>query len=988
MTQMKRIGPRWSPWLAFLALLMAFLAADAWANGVCSSTPVKVWVQPSGDNIANAYALQNEPRTYFGRAEGGTSGTWEYKWDFSDGTSTAFSPVGNPNYINYDNKAFATFGTQWALLTVRDPANTCDSASAQINLNVIAAGSDDQNRQKNSAIDRGLRWEYQTKNDNGASANWEGSIASTGLALIAFENQGHNLQSPDSDLYKKSVQQGVQWLLDNAVSVQMTNQRCIGNPETAPSGDTMVDGIGVVFGGNNWDSGYYAGIAVLAIANSADKAFAQSYIASTGSPVNGLSLYQIGIQAKDYLAWSQGDGSGGGGTSASCNEPIGGGPMTVYYGGLGVTDVQGYMSVNDLAAIGGCGGTFLIDWGDGTAPTPYVDNQMWCPYYGPNQGYPEMSYYNAGPTHSYAAGGNYTVSFSYTGTDAASGNPIVTPLCSVVVNATGAHLCGYVDATQGAGGWRYTANYGDSDNSATQWDILALTELKNRWGIQVNPEVVYMNDQWLDYSACNYGPVGSGKGYGFGYTSPDNWCNYQKSAAGLIMMHYTGRTLGDDMMVNDLAFLGNRWDTSGGDNNFGNHYGMYAMYKAMKIWNMPTIHDSTNTARNWESEYDNDLINRQQGDGSWYDNGGWFNQSQASSTALAILAPAVASLPPVANPGGPYGPISPNTLQTLDGSASYHKDPSKHIVKYEWDFDSTDGMWWATKPAPGAGEGGTGVTTTVAYPDVGHDQTYTVTLRVTDDSTPPLQDVKTTTVSVHSGEVAPIAKTNGPWTALPNTMITFDGSASFDPNDPAHCSGGSCVLNGGVPDHIVSYEWDLNGDGIYNNADGSDGTCVAGTNCAKVQKSFPNPVSLPARLRVCDSFGQCNVSSDALNVVSIALVYGQNYQTCYHKPIDRFTDEIGMAVVFKNQGNTEAEHVVMTLTSVPTNMTILNGTANLGNMNPGQSVTTACNPTAQTADIRLRWNKKIQPTGNWTWQATFDLLGTHYTVFNIPPMGP
>jgi len=946
------IGPRW--WLC-VAFMLATLAGNAWAD------PVQVWVQPNGKIPATAYALQGEPRDYFGRAECNACGALEYKWDFSDGTSTAFAGVGNARYIDYAGKSFATFGTHWAKLTVREAANTANTASAQVDLEVIAATSDTLNRQKNSAIDRGLRYMYQQEqttasgayfsgsnscgnasisldgyggatstfdsyiysgdltqlgcsgtftidwgdgaieavptddtycpynptdgyatvgydgnypqhtytssgpytvstsfNDGvhapvsvcstsispvvaapSAASSWPGSgatIGSTGMALVAFENHGHNLQSPDSDIYKTSVQRGIQYLLDNATKEALGTQPCIGDPE-ANDGDLNADGMGVRIGDDNM---YTTSIAVLALVNSADKAYAQSHYAATGNALNGMSFFDIAVDAKDWLAWAQVDS-------------------------------------------------------DGSCPATSTAN----------------------------------------------------------------------------GGWRYIANSYDSDNSVTQWPVLALSEAKNRWDIGVNPLVISELNKWLAYSQCGDGS--------FGYESPTNWCNFPKAAAGLIMLHYGGKTLADVPVTSVLSYLDSNWNTSGGDGNFNNHYSMYGLYKAMKVWEKTTL-----GSHNWEQEYDQNLITRQNSNGTWDDQGGWMDQAFSTYAAVAILAPAVAGLPPVANAGGPYPAISAGQDLTLDGSGSYHQDPAKNIVGYQWDFDASNGLWWDTKPAPdNDAEGKNGVGPTVSYPDIGHNQAYTVTLRVKDDTTPPEFATATATVNVTTGNVPPVPLTNGPWTALPGTEIVFDASASYDPNDPAHCSGSSCL-----GDSIALYEWDLDGDGNFNEANGDDGTPVTADRRI-VKKSYPAPISLPAILRVTDSKGPLTATStNTLNVVSIALVYGQQYETCFRDPIDRFRDRLGLSIKFKNQGNAEAEQVKMTLASTPSNLTIKKGVANLGTMAAGAEKVTACNPATKTADIEVEFNRRNVPTGGWSWNAEFELGGVHYTVSGIPPLGP
>ena len=951
---------------------MMLVSGGVWAD------PVQVWVQPSGDSFAKAYALQNEARTYFGRAECNACGALEYKWDFSDGSSTGFVGAGNPRYLPVDGKSFAAFGTQWARLTVRDSADIANTASAQVDLQVIAAASDNLNRQKNSAIDRGLRWIYQNEYDNGAGDSSWGGVGYTGMALVAMENHGHNLQSPDSDIYKKSVRQGIQSLLNNASIQSLGTQKCIGDPE-ANDGDADADGKGILFGG---DDLYQASIAVLGLVNSADKAFAQSYIVNTGNGLNGMTLFDVAVDAKDWLAWAQNDGdSGGEGSAVSCSYYDGGseggygGAVEGYFnawtdGGMSITDLRGYLYGYSGPVFGNNFGQYGIDWGDGTSETfTNVDELGWASSY--NE--PTLSYYDLGPGHTYATPGDYTIAFSYSPDGGLTNNA----LCTVTVTAVGGgqqQACGAAEAAMGAGGWRYGSNYGSADNSVTQWPVLALSEAKNRWDIDVNPEVITMLNHWLDYSQCADGS--------YGYEAPGSWCNYPKAAAGLIMLHYAGRPVGDGDVTSVLSYLDTNWNTSGYDWNFSNHYSMYGLFKALKVWGMTTL-----GGRNWEQEYDQNLITRQNSDGSWYDQGSWMDPSMSTFAAVAILAPEVASLPPVANAGGPYPSIAANQALQLVGSNSVHQDPAKHLVKYEWDFDASNGMWWDTLGTPPAGEGAVGINAFVSYADAGVDKSYTVTLRVTDDSTPTAErDTDTATVNVTSGNVPPVPVTNGPWTSLPGNMITFDASGSYDPNACTTVGNPACL-----GDSIASYEWDLDGDGNYNEANGDDGTPVTADRKI-VQKSFANPISLPAKLRVTDTHGLQATSTDALNIVSIALVYGQQYDTCFRQDIDRFTQRLGIRVKFKNQGNAEAENVKMTLTKVPSNLTILKGVAMPTNpdddMDAGEEWTTACDPVTKTADIELKLNRRIAPSGDWQWKAEFDFNGQHYTVTGIPPIGP
>jgi PKD repeat protein len=136
---------------------------------------------------------------------------------------------------------------------------------------------------------------------------------------------------------------------------------------------------------------------------------------------------------------------------------------------------------------------------------------------------------------------------------------------------------------------------------------------------------------------------------------------------------------------------------------------------------------------------------------------------------------------PTADAGGPYSGNVGESIQ-LDGSGSYDSDGT--IVSYEWDLDD-DGQY----------DDATGETTTYSWSTSG---THAISLKVTDNDN--AEDTDDTTVEINS---PPIADANGPYYAEVGESIQLDGSGSYD-------SDGT----------IVSYEWDLDDDGQYDDATG------------------------------------------------------------------------------------------------------------------------------------------------------------------------
>jgi PKD repeat protein len=152
---------------------------------------------------------------------------------------------------------------------------------------------------------------------------------------------------------------------------------------------------------------------------------------------------------------------------------------------------------------------------------------------------------------------------------------------------------------------------------------------------------------------------------------------------------------------------------------------------------------------------------------------GW--TGSAPSIVSGDLDPTVVveNQPPASDPGGTYsGTVGVDVI--FDGSGS--SDPDGTIQFYDWDFgDGT--MDFGAGPVPS--------------------HTYTATneyqVTLTDDAGDMASD--TTTATIGSGTLAPLADANGPYSADIGTELTFDGTGSSDPD-------GS----------IVSYNWNF-GDG-------------------------------------------------------------------------------------------------------------------------------------------------------------------------------
>ncbi len=173
---------------------------------------------------------------------------------------------------------------------------------------------------------------------------------------------------------------------------------------------------------------------------------------------------------------------------------------------------------------------------------------------------------------------------------------------------------------------------------------------------------------------------------------------------------------------------------------------------------------------------------------------------------------------PTANAGGPYNGTVGNPV-SFDGSAS--SDPDGSIVSYDWDF--------------GDGNSGTGVSPSHSYASDGN---FTVSLTVTDNNGGTDMDSSTASIAPPAN-VPPVADAGGPYNGTVGSPVSFDGSASSDPD-------GS----------IVSYDWDF--------GDGNSGTGVSPTH------SYASDGNFTVSLTVTDNNGGTDTASSTAAIAPVS----------------------------------------------------------------------------------------------------------------------
>ncbi len=191
------------------------------------------------------------------------------------------------------------------------------------------------------------------------------------------------------------------------------------------------------------------------------------------------------------------------------------------------------------------------------------------------------------------------------------------------------------------GGWRYYANYGDSDNSTAQWPPIGLLYAKAAGATVpefVKDELAY----WIDKIQYMGGTPGTGIHGSSGYNSSTYLNNESKTGGLLIEMVFAEHagigvpySLSDPDVQAALAYLNRQWKTTAHstyDGNLGNPYAMWSIYKGLEatvgmddttyITNLRTFDPATMTLDmgdtwNWLEDYSELLVDTQNANGSW-----------------------------------------------------------------------------------------------------------------------------------------------------------------------------------------------------------------------------------------------------------------------------------------------------------------------------------------------------------------------------------
>jgi len=188
----------------------------------------------------------------------------------------------------------------------------------------------------------------------------------------------------------------------------------------------------------------------------------------------------------------------------------------------------------------------------------------------------------------------------------------------------------------------------------------------------------------------------------------------------------------------------------------------------------------------------------------------------------------VNNVSPVADAGGPYSGLTGDEIN-ISGSFT-DQGSADTITQWEWDMDYDGSIFNIDK---------TGQDITGQWADNG---TYTIALKVTDDDGA-VSVPDTAEVTINNRE--PSADAGGPYDVDEGSSVALDGSGSGDADGM-----------------ISEYAWDLDNDGVYDDATGQDPVFDA--------SSLDGPSTVNISLKVTDDDGAADTEDSTITVHNVS----------------------------------------------------------------------------------------------------------------------
>ncbi|MBM3212189.1 hypothetical protein FJZ33_08215, partial [Candidatus Poribacteria bacterium] len=204
------------------------------------------------------------------------------------------------------------------------------------------------------------------------------------------------------------------------------------------------------------------------------------------------------------------------------------------------------------------------------------------------------------------------------------------------------------------GGWRYTPNQQDSDNSVAQWPVFGMLYI-GQWGISA--------PGWVNSEVNRFiGLVQSDDGSS-GYTSKTDpldsspWTTMGKTGGLLIEMYYLGDRANSARAQKAISYLNNkdRWNTKGKENS----YAMFSIYKGLRLMDVKSLPNAVQGG-DWYNDYVQLILKNQKADGYWED---YYGTCLPTAWYIMMLEDVVKPLPTVTTQ-------NPNITLPADGQSN------------------------------------------------------------------------------------------------------------------------------------------------------------------------------------------------------------------------------------------------------------------------------------------------------------------------------
>ena len=214
----------------------------------------------------------------------------------------------------------------------------------------------------------------------------------------------------------------------------------------------------------------------------------------------------------------------------------------------------------------------------------------------------------------------------------------------------------------------------------------------------------------------------------------------------------------------------------------------------------------------------------------------------ASTISDPIAITVVPNTAPTANAGGPYA-FRQGANLVLDASGSFDPDTTSagQTLSYTWDVNG-DGVF-----TDAAGVHPTQLSSLKFNAAPG---TYYVRVKVSDGKVSTISDPTTLTILP---DTAPVASAGGPYSIQQGRSLALNASASTDPD-----AGDK-----------LTYSWDINGDGIYDDATGA--TPVLNWK-SLTSLGLGSPGSYSVRVRVEDNYGLQSTAATATVTITAGTI--------------------------------------------------------------------------------------------------------------------